>query len=298
MNSLLKKLAGSAADAGSFVRSLADSGLRSVNEVFRGTKIFGALSASASEQAETDETHYVLVPLPGAEREYAIYTKRILPPGTGVTNSLPKARIFHVPDESGKALLERKLIDRLAKERLDQNAGSSDLADTLDKVADQIDRQTDKISGGLLLIGGAVALANPLLGIGIVVKGLLPSIGAKATKAGADYFGGKLRARNRATAESDAKEDAAKEVGKLKPQLYENPVIRSMEAIAANPATDFDPVLDQRNWIDEFKSLRHYEVTAEAIREVYTEILNTGGMAGYQDTHIRWIRSFADARDT
>ena len=51
----------------------------------------------------------------GEEGAFAVYTKRVLPPDTGPTNSLPKARIFHVPDESGMAAIERELIDRLAR---------------------------------------------------------------------------------------------------------------------------------------------------------------------------------------
>jgi len=167
VNNLLKKLTDGASDAGTLARSIADSGLRSVNEVFRNMRIFGALSASSDENVEYDETHYVLVPLLGAQRKYAVYTKRILPPDTGVVNSLPKARIFHVPDETGREILERELIANIVNESLDFDAGSSEFADTLEKVADQIDSETSKISGGLMLIGGAVAFVNPVLGVGI-----------------------------------------------------------------------------------------------------------------------------------
>lgn len=109
MNPLLKSLVNGASDANSFARSLAESGLRSVSEVFRGTKIYGALSATTVKAVEYDETHYVLVPLLGAQR-YAIYTKRILPQDAGVTNALPKARIFHVPDETGRERIEPPAI--------------------------------------------------------------------------------------------------------------------------------------------------------------------------------------------
>ncbi len=38
-------------------------------------KIFGALATSTAEQVDYDETHYVLVPLLGAERRYANRTR-------------------------------------------------------------------------------------------------------------------------------------------------------------------------------------------------------------------------------
>lgn len=294
MNAILKKLTDGASDASSLALSIADSGLRSVSEIFRNTKIFGAISASTVEHLEYDETHYVLVPLLGPQRDYAIYTKRILPPDIGATNSLPKLRIFHVPDVSGKELLDQKLIANIVSSKMDHHAGTSDLADTLENLANQIDAETNRISGGLILIGGAVAFVNPLLGVGIAAKGLLPSIGSKVSKAGAEYVGNMLRDWNKSSATSKLQKDASSEVLGLKPRIYSNPVIRSLEAIATNPETEFDPFFDRRNWADQFESLHHYKVTAEAIREVYEEHLPSVDLAAYQEPHIQWIRSFLE----
>lgn len=294
MDTILKKLADGASDAGLLARSITESGLRSVSEVFQGTKIFGALSTSSAEHVDYDETHYLLVPLLGREKDYAIYTKRVLPPDIGVTNSLPKARIFHVPDETGKELLEQKLAASILRDKQSHDSGSSELADTLEKIADQIDHETNKISGGLLLIGGAVAVVNPLLGVGIAVKGLLPSVGAKASKAGAEYVGNKLRGWNKSSATSKLQRDAAKEVRKLKPQIYSNPIVRSLEAIVTNPETDFDPAFDHRNWIDEFESPHYYTITLEAVREVYKDVWDSLDLSAYRDLHVRWVGSFLD----
>jgi len=294
MDTILKKLMNGAADAGSLARSIAESGLRSVSEVFRGTKIFGALSASSVENVDYDETHYVLVPLLGMERNYAIYTKRVLPPGIGVTNSLPKARIFHVPDETGKELLEQELAASIVLDKEKDHVGSSELADTLEKLADKIDRETNKMSGGLLLIGGLVAVVNPLMGLSLVAKGLLPSVGAKASKVGAEYLGNKLRDWKKSSAMSRLQKDVSKEVQNLKPQIYSNPIVRSLEAIATNPSADFDPVFDRRNWIDEFQPTYYYVVTLEAIREVYKDVWDSLDLDVYQESHIHWIRSFLD----
>lgn len=295
MNHFLKKLAESASDSGAYARKLADSGIRSVSEVFRGTKIYGALSASSVEHVEYDETHYLLIPLIGAQRKYSIYTKRILPPNTGATNSLPKARVFHVPDVSGRELLEQELIADFVGSRLSSDAGSSEFADALQKLADQIDKETNKISGGLILIGGVVAVVNPLLGVGIAAKGLLPSLGAKASTVGAEYVGNKLRSWNKSSTVSKLQKDAYKEVRMLKPRIYPNPILRSLEAIASNPRTDYDPVVDHRNWIDQFESLHFYSVTQEAIREIYQELLDSIDLETYQPSHMAWIKSFVDS---
>lgn len=294
MDAILKKLTNKARDTQTLARAITESGLKSVSSVLRGTPIFGALTAASDETAEYDETHYVLIPLLGAEKNYAIYTKRILPLDVGANNSLPKARIFHVPDEAGTSLLERELVAELINKRCGEEVDSSELADTLEKLADQIDGETNKISGGFLLIGSAVAIVNPLLGIGIATQGLIPAIGAKASKVGAEYVGNKLRQRNKTVAKSKIEKKTTNEIRKLKPQIYPNPITRSLEAIAANPQTNLDPAFDHRNWIDQFKSPRHYAVTLEAIQETYQEAWHTLELSPYQESHLRWVRSFFD----
>lgn len=292
VNHLLKIIAEKASDTGALARSITDSGLQSVSEMFGSIRIFSAVAATSTDKAEQDETHYILVPLLGIPRRYAVYTKRILPPDTGTVNSLPKARIFHVPDGAGRTLLERELVEKMVIEQFDPQSGSSDFADALEKVADQIDSETEKISGGFLLIGGAVALLNPLLGLGIAVNGLLPAIGAKASKAGAEYVGNRMRDWNRSASESKLRKSAHEEVRKLKPTIYSNPILRSLDAIASNPQTDFDPAFDRRNWIDQFESYHYYTATVEAIREVYQGVMETMEPGVYQESHLNWIGTF------
>ena len=101
---------------------------------------------------------------------------------------------------------------------------------------------------GLVLVGGVAAIVNLLLGVSIIAKGLLPSMSAKASKVGAEYVGKRLRDRSKSAAKSKLQRDASSEVKKLEPRVYANPIIRSLEAIATNPATEFDPAFDSRNW--------------------------------------------------
>lgn len=292
MDKLLQKLVDSASDANNLAQSMIDSGINSVSEVFKGWKIFGSLTASTEENIEQDETHYILVPLLGTQQEYAIYTKRILPPDVDATNTLPKARIFHVPSDSGKKILEERLITDMVTDQQDSNAGSSDLADALERIADQIDKESNKLSGGMLLIGGAVAMVNPVVGISIAAKSLFPSISTKIGKIGAEFVGNKLRNRNQSQADSKLKKDVSKEVKKLKPTIYNNSIIRSIETIATHPETEFDPAFDHNNWADQFQPAHYYAVTAEAIREIYTDVFSKADLQSYQPSHIQWLRSF------
>ena len=202
------------------MKELVDSGITSVNEALQGTKLFSSLIASNARELEFDETHYLLIPLPESPANYAIFTKRVLPPGIGNLNNLPKARIFHVPEPDGKPILEEELIKHYMTPLLDSDASSPDFATTLEDLAALIDSETSRISGGLIIIVGVVAFLNPLLGVGFASNALLPAVGAKATKAGADYVGQNLRRFQRESTENKARKSAQKEVKKLKPQIF------------------------------------------------------------------------------
>lgn len=297
MDKFLKKLTNSAENASALASSITESGLKSVNDVFRGIKLFGSLSSSVDEHVEYDETHYLLIPLIGMEKQYAIYTKRLLPLDTGAINSLPKQRIFHLPDANGKKLLEQELVANMVAKRTNDKTGSSDLADSLEKLADQIDNQTDKITGGLLLIGGAVAIVNPIMGIGIAVKGLLPSVSTKASKAGAEYIGNKLRNWNKSSALSKLNKDASQEIKQLKPKIYTNEVIRCLEAIASNPTEDFDPFTDKRTWPDQFQPSHYYPITLEAIQEIYSNSWDKLNLNNTLPAHTQWVKSLIETKD-
>jgi len=171
---------------------------------------------------------------------------------------------------------------------------SSDLADSLDSLAERIDSETHKISGGFLLIGGVVALVNPLVGVGIAAKGLLPSIGTQFSKAGIGYLGDKLRKRNKNAVLSKTEKNASAEVKRLKPLVYTNSIIRSLDAIASNPDADFDPSFDSRNWSDNYDPSYYYTVTQEAITEVYKQEAGCIDLTKLERKYLSWIKSIIE----
>lgn len=276
-----------ASGVGSLAADLAASGIRSVMEVVRGIPIFGSLSAMNHEVPDRDETHYLLVPkLDG--NGFSIFRKRVLPAGVGAENRLPKARIFHVPDASSKGVMERELSKVLAQEAPVMRGAGDEVADLLDRVADEIDRETPRVSGGLLIIGGVVALVNPLVGIGIAAKSLLPSLGSSVARAGSDFVVGKLRDWGRKRDEARRLTEAAREVKRLKPEVFENPVLRALDLVISQPDHAPDPFLDVRTWPDAFPHLRHYAVTREAFSEVFTRADLEQTRLG--DTQRAWVR--------
>ena len=292
MNQHLEHLAKGASDVTSFARALGESGLRSASDLFKGVQLFGALNASEEEGLEFDETHYFLVPVIGSNVGSAIYTKRILPLGYGASNSLPKKRVFHVPDATVKELLERELVANLVEQRHDEESAHSEVADRLEALANKIDCETNKVTGGLVLIGGVVAIANPLLGVGIAAKALLPSLSAKVSKMGVDLVGAKLRDFKKSKIRAKVEKGACKEVRKMKPELFVNPILKSLDAIALQPNSDFDPAMERENDADSFEHARYYQATSEAVCEVYRANWKELDLRDYQVKHRKWIESF------
>ncbi|MFC4992206.1 hypothetical protein [Rubritalea tangerina] len=269
MISQLKQITSKTSDLAVMGREIMASGLHSVHTQWKSIDLFGALYAAEDSEGETDATHYFLIPIPDPLRGFTIYSKRVLPPGVGAENCLPKERIFHLPDPSTLAHLETALITSQTTTSLQNASDESLLAKHLDEIADRIDTETYKVSGGILLIGGAVALINPVVGIGIAAKALLPSLGNSAIQLGSKFLGDKLRNQKQSVLESKARKEAEKDLKRLKPQTLTNPLLRSLHAILTNPESNYDPSMDQRNWADSFPSQSQYQMTCEAIHEVY-----------------------------
>lgn len=289
MHTILKNIAAKATESGEILTQLKEQGLNSVNELIGKTRLFGSLTAD-TEETQYDETHYFFVPIVGDEVTNAVYSKRVLPPDVGAENSLPKLRVFHLPDETATSRLEDAIVNSIVTKRTEAD-GSSDIADTLENIALSIDKETQKVSGGLLIIGGVVAVINPIAGIGIAAKALLPSVGSHLSKSGAKFIGNKLRKRNQSAAEKSAHKKASKEVKNLKPQIYVNSLLRSLDVIATNPTDSFDPSMIKENWADHFSPAYYYSITQEAIREVYKGV----ELATVAPQHQSWIRSLIDS---
>ncbi len=301
MHPALEKLVQSASDTGTLAQNLASSGIKHLEATFARFGLVASVEAlEAQEEAlAQDETHYVLVPHGDQEVTYAVFSKRVIPQGYGANNELPKARIFHLPDVTAQEILEQELIEQAKAMHLDGVDTNSEFADKLDAFAEAIDRETNKLSGGLLIIGGAVALLNPLVGVGIAAQGLLPSLGVKASKMGANTVGDKLRERNQNRAESGAEKSARLEVRKLKPEIFVNPILKSLDVILTNPNPDFDPFLDDAASVTAFTRQHDFQVTLEAVTEVYAEDLKRAKPREHsklRQVDLDWLRHLSELR--
>ena len=261
--------------------------------LFAGTKVY-----VAEEGMGADETHYFLVPFRAIERGYAIGTQRVLPEGIGPENDLPKRRVFHLPANTEIETLERFLADDLADENAAAADSSSDLADRLDAVANEIDKKSTVVTGGLLLIGGAVAIANPLVGVGIAAKALIPGVGSVISRHGIKKVGDMLRKKRAEDIEDEAEKQAEKEVKRMKPEVHTNVLLSLLEEAVSNSDPEFDPMMEDQGAADDVASMRVRSITAESIVNTYREVIS-GSDENLQEARLdpadlRWLKSLED----
>ena len=292
LNSLYQKILSSASSAAEFAKSLTDAGIRHVESVVRGFGLARSLTVHAAE-VQRDETHYLLIPHAAAPGSYVVYSKQVLPPDCGTSNSLPKVRVFHVPDKAARKLLEEKLATTIATTALEQAPEEVTFADRLDNLGEAIDRESEKVSNGLLIVGGVVALANPLIGVGIAANAIFPSLGAKVSKFGISYVADTVRGWQQNREKASAISAATVEVKKLKPEVFENPLLRCLDALSTNPSNQYDPFLDQRTWVDRFERVHDYNITVEAIQDVYAATLKEERKSGVRTLTGQWVEALA-----
>lgn len=237
--------------------------------LFAGTKVYVAEGGFSS-----DETHYFLVPFRASERGYALATTRVLPEGAGPENDLPKRRVFHLPAGVSEEALEEMLEEQLARRNRDRADGGSSAADRIDEIATEIDKKSNLVTGGLLVIGGAVAIANPVVGAGIAAKALLPGVGGVLSKFGARALSDSLRKRKQAKLEAEAEKQAGREVKRLRAEMHDNAVLSVLEEAVSTGDPGHDPAMAKLE-VDTPAEMRITAITAAAVREVYAEVLKS-----------------------
>ncbi len=246
----------------------AKSGLSYLQSTVGSLRLFSSTRIdSAVGNPAQDETHYILIPTPDG---YVLAERRRLPEGVGTVNSLPKVRIFHVHDPAGVVVLEEQLLGKLAKERVQEPGLDADLAKRLETIGEEIDRQSFWVTGGLVVVGSAVAIANPLLGIGIAAKALLPELGSKLTKFGLGAAADSVRRMGNSWRERSARNAAASDIRRLRPQVMVDPVLAFIDEQVALGAKA-DPTMRELERLPEWWRQRDQRLTMTVASEVLSE---------------------------
>lgn len=225
---------------------------------------------AARENPDRDETHYFLVPDPRQVGGFMLAESRRLPDGVGAVNSLPKVRVFHVHDRAAVEVLEEQLAVRLSSSNRDLTPFEGDLAARLEAMGEEIDKQSNWVTGGLIVVGGVVAIANPLLGVGIAAKALLPEIGGKLAKLGFGAAAESMRRVGDSIRQNRARSKADSEVKRMKAELVIDPVLAFLDRTVARGG-ESDPVVDELSELPEWWRDRDQRLTMTVTAELWKD---------------------------
>jgi len=283
------------------VRSVTDkateelsSGYSIVKEKVNGLPIFvSAEKSDKYDDIQYDEKHYFVIPFELSEHKFALHTMRCLPNAVPEINNLPKRRVFHFPNEHSEEMLKgymRQSAEEMVRDRSDGNPSS------IESLANQIDSLDKKLTYGMLLVGGLAAIVNPLLGVGIAAKALLPSVGGLLNKYGLRPTGEKLSEYQLDKSIKEAEERISKEFAGANTLQVINPILQELELLLRTTEFQHDPLTGPNladGSIPELDGERWRELTEVAICHVYKEAYETPSLhkqacLGPED--LRWLK--------
>ena len=265
---------------------LASSSVGYLTKMVGDLKFLGS-TRSDDASRELDERHYFLIPDRMASDGYSLVVTRCLPEGVPPINNLPKSRTLHLPNENADAMLRKLLIDQAKSAELDKPNEGHTLATRARDLADAIDALDGKVFGGVLLVGGLVALFNPVAGAAIAAKSLLPSLGMLASKYG-------LRVAEDSLSQAELKSKARSAEKEVLQQFRESntsqrvdEVLQILELALRTDEDEYDPMLALHNELQDAseEQQRLNRLSAKAILDVYSSVLaNTNSRSKHSES--------------
>lgn len=265
------------------------------------TWLLGSTAASSDyDHQKFDERHYFLIPFHLAEAHYSLHVTRLLPDGVPPINDLPKQRFVHLPNDHAMPAFEAIVTSQARQTVESAEPSSGSLAGRLNELADQLDRLEGKMFGGVLLVGGLVALVNPAAGAVVAAKAALPSIGLFLSKYGLKYAGDSVQEKDVARQVKNAEKEVLQQFRNTEAQPLTNPLLSQLDLALRTHESQYEPILDfepgDLSFGDQDRS-RMLKVTAQAITNTYAELLEQpkqwpAARLGPED--IRYLRLLAE----
>ena len=254
------------------------AGMGFVKATIGGAWLFGSTETSSSyDHDRVDEKHYFLVPDRRSSAGYSLYVMRCLPDGVPPINDLPKHRLFHLPSEHAMPTVEHILLSDARTSAQTIPIPADSVGTRLNHIADQIDRLDGKVFNGVLLIGGLVALINPLAGAAVAVKALIPSIGLLLSKYGLQYASDAANSRELSSRIRAAEKEVLRQFRDSGTESMVNPILRQLDRALETTEGEYEPILDfDTNTIDfgERDRERLLRLTCQAISNVYDDVVH------------------------
>jgi hypothetical protein len=278
----ISKWIGQAKDLGYSALSMASgavgAGLGYVKTAIGSAWLFGSTETSSSyDHDRFDEKHYFLIPDRLSEVGYSLYVMRCLPEGVPPINDLPKRRLFHLPNKNALPTLEHILVSDAKKAAERESTTANSFGARLHEIADQIDRLDGKVFQGVLLIGGLVALINPIAGAAVAAKALVPSIGLLLSKYGLQYVGDTANARELGNRIRAAEKGVLQQFQDSGTDSIVNPLLCQLDRALETTDEVYDPILEfqvEELHFGERDKNRMLRLTCRAISNAYQERLS------------------------
>lgn len=274
------------------------SSVLSFKDVVDGLPVFVSLEKSDKYQnIEYDEKHYFVIPYEISEYKFALHTMRCLPGNVPEINNLSKRRVFHFANEYAESGLKHYMLES-AKEVVQEKY--KDKPSTLESLANDIDALDTKLTYGMLLVGAAAAVVNPVVGAGIAAKALLPGAAEILTKYGLRPAGEKVSKIQLEKEVRQAEDNITKQFESSDTLRVVNPILQELELALRTNESEHDPLVDPNlanGSIPELSHERWRELTEIAIYHVYRDIYkdtsrHKEAKLGPED--IRWLKLIFD----
>jgi hypothetical protein len=155
-------------------------------------------------------------------------------------------------------------------------ASDASLGARLNDIADQIDRLDGKLFNGVLLIGGLVALVNPLAGAAVAMKALIPSVGLLLSKYGLQYAGDAANSREMANRIRAAEKDVLQQFRHSGTESIVNPLLSQLDRALETSEYEYEPILDFDADVISFGERdrdRLFRLTCQAISNTYEDVV-------------------------
>jgi len=251
--------------------------------------IFGSLESSALyDENKTDERHYFLIPDRRNDTGYSLYVLRCLPQDVPPINDLPKRRVFHLPNEHALPTVKHILLDD-ARELVAQsqsNEATTALSDRIQDIADQIDKIEGRMFSGVLLVGGLVALVNPVAGALVAAKALIPSIGMLLSKHGLKCAGDAAKSIEVSSKIKAAEKDVLKQFKGSATEQIVNPLLQQFERALNTTEEEYDPLMEfdaSQLSFGQRDRERILKLTCQALANTYEKLLQEPRMLSQVD---------------
>lgn len=268
-----------------------------LRQVIGGLSIFGSNeSSSMYEDQQFDEKHYFLIPDRRNATYYSLYVLRCLPEGIPPINDLPKHRLFHLPSDACLPTLELMMLEAARDQAANVDVPQNSIATRLSDLADNIDRLDHRVFQGSLLIGGLVALINPVAGAALAAKSLIPSVSLILSKHGLKYAGDLANSIDVARRVKVAEKDVLRQFRGAGTEMIVNPLLCQLDRALATTEFEYDPMLDfaDGRWAQrERDRVRLQTLTCQAICNTYDEVLRDESLwreAGLGPEDIRFLK--------